>query len=327
MAVIANEVIPLTELQRKIRAIAWLTPFQLRRRVADYLVRKGTTDFTADYAAFFVAGESKPQEVGAPLFIKGKSRELGVVLVHGFLAAPLEVKELAEFLGRRGVWVYAPRLKGHGTSPTDLATRKYQDWIESVDEGYALMSAICRRVVVGGFSFGGGLALDLAARVPGVAGVFAVAPPMRLVDISSRFAPAVGLWNRLMDLAHYEAAKKEFVEISPEHPLINYARLPVAGIGELERFMAALEEKLATIRTPALIVQAEGDPVVNPAGSKSLFEQLGSAKKDYLLFDFDRHGIIMGDGAERVHRVIGDFIEFVQKSGPALAEESEEAGA
>jgi esterase/lipase len=180
--------------------------------------------------------------------------------------------------------------------------------------------------VVGGFSFGGGLALDLAARVPGVAGVFAVSPPMRLVDISSKFAPAVGLWNRLMDLAHYEAAKKEFVEITPEHPHINYARLPVTGISELERFMAALEEKLANVKTPALIVQAEGDPVVNPAGSKSLFEQLGSAKKDYLLFDFDRHGIISGAGAERVHQVIGDFIEDVQKSGPALAEEREEAG-
>jgi esterase/lipase len=249
-----------------------------------------------------------------------------VVLVHGFLAAPLEVKELAEYLGRRGVWVYAPRLKGHGTSPADLATRTYQDWIESVDEGYALMSAICRRVVVGGFSFGGGLALDLAARVPGVAGVFAVAPPMRLVDISSKFAPAVGLWNRLMDLAHYEAAKKEFVEISPEHPHINYARLPVAGINELERFMTALEEKLATIKAPALIVQAEGDPVVNPAGSKKLFEQLGSAKKDYLLFDFDRHGIISGTGAERVHRAVGDFIENVHKGVPPQPEETASAG-
>ena len=323
VAVIANEVIPLTELQRKIRAIAWLTPFQLRRRVAEHLVRKGAADFAADYATFFAEGESKPQEVGAPLLVRGRSREIGVVLMHGFLAAPLEVKELAEYLGRRGVWVYAPRLKGHGTSPADLATRTHQEWIESVDEGYAAMSNICRRVVVGGFSFGGGLALDLAARVPGVAGVFAVAPPMRLVDISSRFAPAVDLWNRLMDLAHYDTAKKEFVDISLEHPHINYARLPVAGISELERFMAALEEKLASIKTPALIVQAEGDPVVNPAGSKSMFERLGSAKKEYLLFDFARHGIISGEGAERVHGAIGAFIDGVCTAMPPRPAEEE----
>lgn len=313
IAVIANEVIPLRELQAKIRAIAWLTPFQLRRRIAHHLLKKGESDFAADYAAFFTAGESKPKEVGAPFLLKGKSRELGVVLVHGFLAAPREVKELAEYLGRQGLWVYVPRLKGHGTSAADLATRTCQDWVESVDEGYAVISNICRRVVVGGFSFGGGVALDLAARVPEVAGVFAVSPPMRLQDISSRFAPAVNMWNRLMDLAHYDTAKKDFVEITVEHPQINYARLPVAGISEMERFMTALGSKLAAIKAPALIVQAEGDPVVAPAGSKELFEQLGSAEKDYLLFDFARHGILLGEGAEGVFQVIGDFIERVRK--------------
>jgi esterase/lipase len=312
VAVIANEVIPLTELQRKVRAIAWLTPPQLRRRVAEYLLRKGEADFAADYAAFFSEGETKPPEVGAPLLVRGRSREIGVVLIHGFLAAPLEVRELAEYLGRLGFWVYAPRLKGHGTSPADLATRTQQDWIESVDEGFAAMSNICRRVVVGGFSFGGGLALDLAARVPGAAGVFAISPPMRLLDISSRFAPAVDLWNRLMEVAHYEAAKKEYVDISPEHPQINYGRLPVAGVHELERFMAELEEKLAAVAAPALVIQAEGDPVVNPAGTRELFERLGAAKKEYLSFDFARHGIISGEGSQKVHEAIGGFVERVR---------------
>lgn len=313
VAVFANEVVPLVQLQRKIRAVAWLTPFQLRRRIAGYLIKKGVADFSADYNAFYRAGESKLQEVGSPLLIRGRSRELGVVLIHGLLAAPPEVKELADHLGRNGVWVYVPRLKGHGTSPDDLATRTCQDWQESVDEGFAVMSNICRRVVVGGFSLGGGLAMDLAARVPGTAGVFAVCPPMKLQDLSSRLAPAVGLWNRLMDLAHYDGAKKDFVEITPEHPHINYARLPIAAIQELARFMESLEAKLPGIKVPALVVQSQGDPVVNPSGSRNLFELLGSKDKDYLLFDFDRHGILLGEGAERVHAVIGTFIEQIRK--------------
>jgi esterase/lipase len=239
-----------------------------------------------------------------------------VVLVHGFLAAPREVRELAEYLGRQGVWVYAPRLRGHGTAPADLAGRTYREWVDSVDEGYGIMSNICRRVVVGGFSFGGGLALDLAARVPGVAGVFAVSPPMRLHDISSRFAPAVDLWNRLMVLAHYGGAKKEFVEITPEHPDINYARLPVAAIHEMERFMAALEPKLAGVTAPSLVIQATGDPVVDPAGSLRLFERIGSTQKRYLSFDFERHGIITGEGAGEVHAAIGGFVERVRRGKP-----------
>jgi esterase/lipase len=234
--------------------------------------------------------------------------------------------ELAEYLGSKGLWVYVPRLKGHGTSPPDLASRTYPDWVESVDEGYAIMSNICRRVIVGGFSFGGGLVVDLAARVPGVAGVFAVCPPMKLQDISSRLAPAVGLWNRLMDIVNYGVAKKNFVEISPEHPQINYFRLPVTGVAELARFMSDLEPKLPAIKAPALIVQADGDPVVNPSGSKSLFEQLGSADKDYILFQFNRHGILMDEGADRVHKVIGDFIARVRKGQPVKPVKEKDAG-
>ncbi|HEY6009053.1 MAG TPA: alpha/beta fold hydrolase, partial [Geobacteraceae bacterium] len=312
VAVIANEVIPLTALQRKIQAIAWLTPLQLRHRIADYLIRKGEADFAADYATFFEKSRTKPREVGAPFLVKGRGRELGVVLIHGFLAAPAEVRELADYLGRQGIWVYAPRLKGHGTAPADLATRTHQDWIEAVDEGYGVMSNICRRVVVGGFSFGGGLALDLAARFPKVAGAFAVSPPLRLLDISSRFAPAVDIWNRLMSLTHYDLARKEFVEITPEHPQINYAHLPVAAIREMERFMTGLEPRLAAVQAPTLVVQGTGDPVVDPDGSRRLFNRLGAKQKEYLLFDFDRHGIIMGEGAQRVHTAIAEFLGRVR---------------
>lgn len=309
VAVIANEVIPLTQLQRKIQRIAWLTPFQLRSRIVDYLVKQGKSDYEADHAAFFSAQESKPLEVGAPYLIRGRSRDLGVVLIHGFLAAPCEVRELADYLGRRGFWVYAPRLRGHGTSPSDLATRTWQDWITSVDEGYAVMSHICRRVVVGGFSLGGGLALDLAARLPEVAGVFAVCPPMKLQEMSTKFVHALELWNRFMRLAHYDAAKKEFITVSPEHPRINYDSAPISGVNELEQFMAALDLKLSDIKTPALVVQSRWDPVVNPIGSRNLFEKLGSNSKDYLVFDLERHGILMGEGSAQVHAALGDFIE------------------
>ena len=62
------------------------------------------------------------------------------------------------------------------------------------------------------------------------------------------------------------------------------------------------------IQIPALVVQAYGDPVVSHKGSGQVFERLGTRDKEYILFNFDRHGIINGDGAHKVHKVIGDFI-------------------
>lgn len=307
--VMANAVEPLTALQRLVRWTAWLPDFWVRHKVAATLQRRASSEFDEDYRQFFVEGESKKKEVGSPFLIRGGFRRMGVVLVHGYMAAPLEMKELAEYLARKGLWVYVPRIKGHGTSPEDLAQTRYPEWVETVDCAYALMRSLCRRVVVGGFSNGAGLTLDLAARVADMAGVFAVSPPLRLQDFSTRLVPAVDVWNRLLKKIRLGDAQVEFVENHPENPHINYRRNPIAGVRELERFMDALEPKLAAIKAPALVIQGQGDPVVNPKGSVRVFQRLGSEDKTYVLFSFNRHGIVRGEGAERVHRTVWDFIE------------------
>jgi esterase/lipase/1-acyl-sn-glycerol-3-phosphate acyltransferase len=307
--VIANAVEPLTELQRTLRRLATLPGFWIRKKVADTLNSQAVEEYKSDYHKFFIQGESKPIDVGMPFLVKGKSKNVGVLLSHGYMAAPREVEKLARYLGRIGFWVYVPRLKGHGTSPDDLATRSYRDWMVSIDRGYAIISSICKRVVVGGFSTGAGLALDMAARVNEVAGVFAVAAPLTLKDFSSKFAPAVDMWNRIMDKAYGVGPKMEFVENKPENPHINYLRNPISGVREIERLMDDLEPKLPDLKVPSLIVQSRRDPVVDPKGSRKIFELLGTEDKEYRLFNFDRHGILLGEGSQAVHKAIGDFVK------------------
>ena len=304
----ANAVEPLKELQRIVRRNAWLPSFWLKRTISGELIRRAYHEFLQDYATHFIEGESKPKQVGMPYMISGGSRDLGIVLIHGYMAAPLEVKELAAYLGRKGLWVYAPRVKGHGTAPEDLAETTYQQWVDSVDVGYAIMRNLCRRVVVGGFSNGAGLALDLAARTQGAAGVFAICPPMRLQDISTRLVPAVDVWNRLMKRVRLEEARMMFVDNHPEFPDTNYVRNPISGVRELERLMDTVEPRLADITAPALVIQAQGDPVVHPKGSARVFQALGSEDKSHLVFNFNRHGIVRGPGSDKVHQAVWDFV-------------------
>lgn len=308
LGVAANEVQPLADLTRQIRWLAWLPEILIRHRIVDTLLRQAADQFETDYTQFHHPEESKERTVGAPLLLNGTSRKLGVVLVHGFLAAPREMLELAAGLHSKGYWVYCVRLRGHGTSPEDLATRTGNDWIESVDLGYALMNSICTRVVVGGFSFGGGLALDCAARISRLAGVFAVSPPFRLQNVSARFAAAVSTWNKLMDAVHFNEAAKEFVESSPERPQINYKRVPVAALLELEHVMKDLEARLKNVAVPTLIIQGLRDPVVNAEGTALMFNSIGAKQKKYITCDFERHGILAGEGSEKVHDEIAAFI-------------------
>jgi len=311
ISVIANEVEPLRHFQRFMRRLAWQPPFLIRRKVVRTLLKKAKEVYATDYDHFYNQDESKDKTVGMPVLFKGRSKRLGIVLSHGYMATPLEVKGLATYLQRKGYWVYTPRLRGHGTSPEDLALRTYEDWLLSVEEGYALVSNVCDRVVVGGFSTGAGLALHLAARIKDITGVFAIAAPLRLQDLGARFASTLDAWNRLMDKIGKGSIKKEFVNNSPENPHINYHRNPISGVSEIEKLMESLYPLLPSISVPSLVVQSENDPVVDPKGSKKIFKRLGSVDKKYTLFNFDRHGILLGEGSERVYQTIGEFVDHL----------------
>ncbi len=310
--VMANEVEPLRGLGRRIRIMAWCPGFLIKKFIAKKLTGSAVHRYMRAYRAFYRKEESKDRKVGMPYLIGNhRFRRTGILLIHGYMAAPLEVRKLAEYLGGIGFLVYAPRISGHGTSPDDLAARTREDWIKSVDEGYAIVSCLCEKVVVGGFSTGAGLALDLVARISDITGVFAVSPPFRLQDFSVRFLPVIGAWNRSMDLFKMDGAKMVFIKNSPENPHINYFRNPVKGVRELGFLMASLERKLDQITVPALVIQADQDPIVDPKGSKRVFERIGSRDKEYRLVHFNRHGILLHEGADRVYGIIGEFVRRI----------------
>ena len=308
ISIMANEVEPLSPLQKKLRSLSWKPGFLIRKKIAKDLIKKSLAEYKKDYETFYIEGESKKEAVGAPFLIKKRYSTAGVLLIHGYLAAPEEVRELAEHLAQKGLSVYAPRLKGHGTSPENLAQISYGQWIESALTGYAIIRNSCRNVVIGGFSAGGGIALELASRIKDIKGIFAVCPPFKLQDFSAKFVPAVTSWNKFMKIVGIDKAQKEFIENIPENPDINYSRNPIAGVKELEMMMDTLPAKLPGIQIPSLIIQAEKDPVVDPKGSRAIYEMLGSKRKEYMSFNYDRHVIISGENGDRVHAAISNFI-------------------
>lgn len=306
--VMANEVEPVEAAQICLKKIAQKSHRQIWERIRSRIIEKMNVDFTADYADFFSPGESRNKRIGRPLFLNQPPENPGVLLIHGYMAAPEEMKFFARFLHSNGFTVHVPRLKGHGTSPDDLARIRYEQWIESVEEAYVALRHSCTKRFIGGFSTGAGLALEMATRVEDYEAVFAVAPPMRLQDLSAHFVPAVNVWNSMIRRIHLNAMAREFIVNHPENPHINYLRNPIAGIYQLGKLMEQVAAKLEKIEKPVLVVQSRNDPVVNPAGTEKLFRQLGSPVKEYYLFDYDRHGILIGNGVERVYQAIESFI-------------------
>jgi esterase/lipase/1-acyl-sn-glycerol-3-phosphate acyltransferase len=306
--VMANEIEPLREVEDFLKKTAQKSMEEIQKDVKKKILEKIHIDFTKDYNDYYIEEESKKKRIGRPLFLKHQEETTGILLIHGYMAAPEEMKSFARYLHEKSFTVYVPRLKGHGTSPDDLAQTKFDQWIESVEEGFVILRHSCKKVVAGGFSTGAGLALELSTRVDDVNAVFAVAPPVQLKDLGSYFVPAIDAWNTILKKINLDSMAKEFIENNPENPHINYTRNPIAGIYELEKLMEQLEAKLKTIKTPTLVVQSRKDPVVNPSGTLKLFNELGSDCKEYYIFDYDRHGIMTGQGVERIYMAIEQFI-------------------
>lgn len=306
--VMANEVEPVCEAENGIKTIAHQDEKTIRQMVKQKINEKIAVDFSRDYNTFYIEGESKKKRIGRPVFLKADNEIAGVLLIHGYMAAPEEMKQFASYLRSRSYSVYVPRLKGHGTAPEDLAQTTYDQWIESVEEAYIVLRHSCSKIIIGGFSTGAGLALEVATRVGDIKAVFAVAPPMRLKDLGSYFVPAIDTWNAMIKKIHLDAIAKEFVENHPENPHINYIRNPIAGVRQLEKLMDQLAQKLPSVNIPTLVVQSRKDPVVNPSGTLKMFEKLGSKIKEYYIFDYERHGIMLGPGTERIYSAIDSFI-------------------
>jgi esterase/lipase len=278
------------------------------------LLQQESLLFKRDYQKYFVEGETKPYHIGEPYLLHHPESHRGVLLIHGLLAAPEEVREWAEFLHASGYTVYAPRLAGHGTSAVDLASRSYGDWVDSVNRGHAILKTCCRQIVVAGFSTGGGLALHQAVTKPDAfAAVISVSAPLKFKKISSLFAGCLDQWNFFMRAAGVKLLRRDFVANAPDNPHINYFRCPVRSIVQVKAMMRKVHGALAALSMPALIIQADHDPKVEPASGKRIYHRIASSDKKYREIPFHLHGIVRGEISREVFTEVASFLNRLDR--------------
>jgi esterase/lipase len=221
----------------------------------------------------------------------------GIVLVHGFLASPAEVREFGEKLADYGFPVLGVRLKGHGTSPWDLRERSWLDWLDSVRRGYAIMAGLTGRVVLVGFSTGGALCLRLAAEQPEqLEGVAAVAVPLKFRNKNMVFVPLMHGANSLVRWASsYEGIIPFRANDASEQPDINYRQMPIRGLYELRQMVSDLEDHLGDVQCPVLLLQGSEDPIVVPDSAQHIYDRLTHPNKTLRIVNSARHGILKED--------------------------------
>ncbi len=289
----------------------------LCQKVFEEICKKDLKNFDNDYENYFDKNFSKDKSVGRPFFLSSdvkaskNIKQTGILISHGYKSAPKEVESLAKFLSGFGFNIYAVRLKGHGTAPVNLKDVSWNDWYYSMQRGYAALRNVCNKIIIVGFSTGGLLALNSAAQKKAdakLSAIVSINAALKLLDIRARMVAGINMWNELLNKIHVEKGLFEYVDDKPENPQINYSRNYLKGVEQLEKLMQNCEDNLEKIKIPALVIQGDKDPVVNPISGKMIYEKINSEKKFLQEMDFKNHVIVNGENKEEVFDVIKKFL-------------------
>jgi esterase/lipase len=300
ISVYANEISPLSKVTRIIENAMTRTDKVDARTLADYRFDDQLLAYDWDYQQF---QRERYREINAQqtqtadanwYFLKSKQKSAAaVLLIHGFLSGPAELKSLGERLHAAGFHVLGLRLKGHGTSPWDLRSRSWQDWAASVERGYDILKAYSQTIHIVGFSTGGLLALNHAAKHPNrrTKSVTSVSAPVHFRNKNMVFVPLLHHANRLVSWVTSEGLVP-FRPNQPENPQVNYQHIPIRALYQLQKLIDHLTSDSIKINADVHLFHGDRDSVVDPESVKTLHGLIEAENCTITMLDSDQHGVI-----------------------------------
>lgn len=232
-------------------------------------------------------------------FLEGS--DIGCLVIHGFTGTPAELRELGGLLHTEGYTVKGVRLKGHGTSISEMEKCKYTDWIKSVEEGYEELRSCCSQVYVIGHSMGGALALYIAEQCA-VDKVVALAPALVNKDKSSRFVPIAKYFMRYTEWKPVERPEGE------SKYLLGYEKIPLHSVHELIKLQRVVRKNLKRINRPLLIIHTSKDQAIDEKGIELLKTGVTSKEIKAIYLHNCGHNITVECEKETVFKEVINFL-------------------
>jgi carboxylesterase len=208
---------------------------------------------------------------------------LGCVLLHGFTAAPKEMRPLGEYLAARDFTVRGVRYAGHGTTPEELARTTWRDWVASAEEAVAELRSRCTQVWSIGLSLGGVISLYLAEQhlIDGVCAIApAIFPPDRRMAITRFLAPFLPYSRKDLADLHDPAALAVHAD---------YGRFPTRAVAQLYDLMRRTRRSLRQIDAPLLLIFARQDQVVPLGTLDYLWARVAPSHKEQIVLERGGH--------------------------------------
>jgi carboxylesterase len=232
-----------------------------------------------------------------------------VIAFHGFGGSASELRPMLDVLAERGYAVDATLLPGHGTRPTELQSRTFDEW---VDAGRArIHHALERheRFVLLGFSLGSLVAMKLAAERPaGLAGLVAMGNALTLRAPSSLLGLFDRFGLRMPDWYLRKPRHADLIDTSQMQKIVTYDRHPLRAALEVHRAGGRVRELARLIACPTLILHGRRDVVCHWKNAEWLAANIGSRHVKTRIFEQSAHVLCRDGEREHVAREVAEFL-------------------
>ena len=226
---------------------------------------------------------------------------LGFLLIHGLGGTPMEMRYVAQGLGRAGHTVHVPLLAGHCGTAHDLRATGWTDWHASVEEEHHRMRARCDKIIAAGISMGAILAVHHAARHADEVSALALYAPTLWLD-----GWGVPWYTCLFKLVTKKWCADWFA-FAERHPwgikdprlralvakainsgdssLAGIAALPGSLVLELRWLVECVKEEMGKVRQPTLIFHPREDDRAGLGNLRYLEKNLSGLTESVVLDD------------------------------------------
>lgn len=236
----------------------------------------------------------------------------GVMVLHGFTANLDSVRELFAPLGRTGLDLVTPLLRGHGlSSPDHLREVTWPDWFDDAEQAMAASAGSCGKLVVIGHSMGALLALQLAARHPDlVDSVILATPPIRLTSLLGPWRPLHFLAPLISMLIDRWEIESRFADPSCAIMPAHYDWAPTMTIMSMFDLVQATLPVMGLVRAPALIIQSRHESVVLPESAEIILQAIATSpeEKSVIWLEKSDHQIFCDCERDIAVRAVTEFV-------------------
>ncbi len=266
---------------------------------------------------------------------RGTKPEPAVLLLHGFIASPFEVRPVAAALHAAGYTVLTPLIDGFGGGAAVANALPSSRWRGAVDAAVEDLSLCHREIALIGFSLGGGLAADYAlgrAEAPGRAKLTAVgllspyiqtSVPMSSVlnDLSRGLSPDDTVsFAFLKGAARLTGGENRDLDAPMKYAGFYTEAFPLMAVDRILRFSEELRgipaERVSAV--PAFLAYSESDQTIDWRAARDFsahrFENL-----TMLTFSAEKkaaHQIALRDSGADVDKLNARLLEFLRRVGP-----------